>query len=170
MLLDSFSLVIMQVLKNMLTAREHVLINECDSMQYWEPALFVQKTWHKKININIYRDFIEFLTKQCCEHGILLYIEDVTSNVKELVQSTASPQVELFSAAELAFDITKHVLQPQKFIPLTSAQQAAIKEKYGTVGLPRILARDPIVRYYNWPRGKIIQVINDNQSHYRIVH
>jgi len=160
----------MQVLKNMLIAREHVLINECDTMQYWEPPLFVQKTWHKKININIYRDFVEFLSKQACNHGILLYTEDVTSNVKELVQSTSNPQIELFSAAELSFDITKHVLQPQKFIALTSTQQAAIKKKYGATGLPRILARDPIVRYYNWPRGKIIQIVNNDQVYYRIVH
>ena len=83
--------------------------------------------------------------------------------------------VEVFTSAELQFDIMQHVLQP-RYDVLSAEESAALLARYKVkvAQLPRLLARDVCARYLALRRGDIVRITRpangfDAYSTYRVV-
>jgi len=166
----------MDMIREMLTDRGYQPSREINACDVWarpgHADIFVAQTFYPKISISILKDFLVKLEDMGGEHCILIYEDDVTPHVRELARlKTAPPIIELFQTCELAFNVTRHQLQP-RFECLTSDQAAAIGQRFGVLGLPKMRSEDPIARYYNWPKGTIVRVIPPDtslQTSYRVV-
>ena len=84
-------------------------------------------------------------------------------------------RIEVFTNAELQFDVMRHVLQP-RYELLSAAETAALLAKYKLkiAQLPRLLARDVCARYYALSRGDVVRITRttsgqDAYSTYRVV-
>jgi DNA-directed RNA polymerase subunit H (RpoH/RPB5) len=103
-------------------------------------------------------------------HIILFYLTATPSAFK-VCSSSNDITVELFEVSELQIDITEHYLQP-KFEILSKNEDKDLRVTYGFNKeiLPVILKTDPISRFYNFPRDRIIKIIGKNNIvRYRIV-
>lgn len=83
--------------------------------------------------------------------------------------------IEVFTTAELQFDVMHHVLQP-RYERLSGAETAALLSKYKLkiAQLPRLLARDVCARYLALRRGDVVRITRavsgqDAYSTYRVV-
>ena len=61
--------------------------------------------------------------------------------------------IEVFSIDELIFNITQHELQPK--FEIVSSKEC----KFDHCHMPKFRHDDPIVKFYNWPKGTIVKVI-----------
>jgi DNA-directed RNA polymerase I, II, and III subunit RPABC1 len=103
-----------------------------------------------------------FITKGI-EHAILIYRDSITSSVKKTLKNVVNCRVELFSEAELKFNITKHVLVPHH--EQVDPHDHPKRDKY-----PTILKTDPVVRFYGFRVGNVIRITRPNHKiYYRVV-
>ena len=113
-----------------------------------------------KIGVKTVREIAERCTSDDiqADHLMIVYIEDITPFAKKELL-TLEMQVEQFKLNALQFNVTRHVLQP-KFTALTSKEKDTLLElnNIALKNLPRFLASDPVVRYYNWKRGTVVKI------------
>ena len=122
----------------------------------------------QKLNINSIKEYIKLIEEKELNHAIIIYLNIITSSAKKVVENLYNVTIELFTSDELQFNITEHSIVPTH-IQLSDAEDAEFKTKYG-IKIPVIMKTDPISRYYNFTRGKIIKIIRYNNSiSYRIV-
>lgn len=58
--------------------------------------------------------------------------------------------IQFFTARELCFNVTKHSLVP--------CHRAVDNPGVDSALLPKISVTDPVVRYYDWPRGTVVHI------------
>ena len=121
-----------------------------------------------KFNINSAQEYIGYMNERDIKHSIIIYKDGVTSSATKIGEKFTDMEIELFSEAELQYNITKHRFQP-KFKRLTVEDSTQFKKDYGTK-FPVILKSDPIARFFNYKRGDVIQITRkDGYVTYRIV-
>jgi DNA-directed RNA polymerase I, II, and III subunit RPABC1 len=121
-----------------------------------------------KLNIANVKDCIKTLEEGDIKHCIIVYKNNITSSAKRVIGNFIDTSFELFTVTELQFNITKHYLVPLH-IKLSESNASDFIKKMG-VDIPVLLKTDPVCRFYNFPRGAIIQVTRkDNSISYRIV-
>jgi DNA-directed RNA polymerase subunit H (RpoH/RPB5) len=124
-----------------------------------------------KFNSDRIREYLSIMKEAEIDHSIVIYIDRITPATKKINENLENENMtmELFSIDELQFNITKHKLQPLKFIKLSKEEGTAFKKRYG-VKFPFILKTDAIARFYNYHRGDVIEVWRKNgMIVYRIV-
>jgi DNA-directed RNA polymerase subunit H (RpoH/RPB5) len=134
-----------------------------------------------KFNTECVQYFTKKLHSLAITHCIILYNNSITSSANKMIlnipvlSSTISKdtklkkiQLEMFKYDELQFNITKHELQPS-FRALTNKESNIFKKKYGSK-FPKFLPTDPIVKFYNFQAGSVIEITRNNgYITYRIV-
>ena len=124
-----------------------------------------------KLNVDTVKEYISILHKMEMKHCIVIYIDNVTSMTKKLIENSVDIKIEIFTQEELQYNITKHRLVP-KHIRLSQKDTKEFKNVYG-FKLPTILRTDPVSRFYDFNRGDIIKIIRINEKDkfvtYRIV-
>ena len=124
-----------------------------------------------KLNIDRVKEYISILHKMEMKHCIVIYVENVTSITKKLIENSVDIKIEIFTLEELQYNITKHRLVP-KHIILSPTESKEFKQLYG-LKYPVILRTDPIARFYDFNRGDVIKIIRmngvDEYITYRIV-
>lgn len=124
----------------------------------------------EKLNVSEMHNYISILQENKIEHGLLIFEGSPTSTVKNVINNTPpiGVNIELFTADDLQFNITKHRLVP-KHIKLSKEEAKEFKEKYG-VNIPKLLRIDPVCRFYDFSSGDIIKIIRkDGFISFRIV-
>jgi DNA-directed RNA polymerase I, II, and III subunit RPABC1 len=120
-----------------------------------EPALPIRVYFVRgqKVGIDEIRSFAAEENKYSAL--IIIYDDDITPSAKV----AKSRKMQLFHINELAFNITKHVLVPEHQL-LSSSEADAFFEKLRAKkeDLPRILATDPVIKYYGWSVGRLVRV------------
>jgi DNA-directed RNA polymerase I, II, and III subunit RPABC1 len=115
-------------------------------------------------------NYISILQENKIEHGLIIFEGSPTSTVKNVIGNTPALgiNIELFTADDLQFNITKHKLVP-KHIRLSKEEAKQFKEKYG-VNIPKLLRIDPVCRFYDFSTGDIIKIVRrDGFISFRIV-
>jgi len=112
-----------------------------------------------KLNVAEINSHMQELGKMNVMHGILIHEEKPTPPVKQVVANAISINIciELFSANDLQFNITKHRLVPQH-VKMSSEECRILKKKYGS-NLPILIRSDPISRFYNFQKGDIVKIV-----------
>ena len=109
-----------------------------------------------KIGVSCIKEKIGILQSLGRTRCILVYAGTVTSMAEQMSGHIPGVSVELFSEAELQYNITKHRLVPLHE-RLTPEEQKTFTTAYGTK-IPVLLTSDPIARFYNFLPGDIIRV------------
>lgn len=109
------------------------------------------------------RNFLTQLHEMKIQHGILVYREKPTPNVKKNIESIKNIKVhlELFQENELGINITKHELVPKHRRMDKTETQTEFFTKNRTK-FPALLKSDPISRFYAYERGDVIEITRKN--------
>ena len=109
-----------------------------------------------KFNVDRIKECISILDKMKQKHCIIIYTDRVTAPTKKLVNNSVDIKIEIFTQAELQYNITKHRLVP-KHERLPTKEAKEFKKTFG-VKFAAILLTDPIARFYNYQRGDVIKI------------
>lgn len=98
--------------------------------------------------------------------AIIVCVDKPASFHKNAVASHFGPNAEMFSLAELQFNVMKHALVP----PHVKMSEAEVKELLTTLMLndkkllPAILASDPAAKYLNLKPGDVVRITRQSPS------
>lgn len=122
-----------------------------------------------KLNKQMISNYISCMNTENCKHSVIVYSHSVTTMTSKSIEQSVDIEIELFSADELQFNITKHRLQPKSFEKLSKKENNYFRKRYGTK-IPILKRSDKISRFFNFSPGDIIMVVDkrDIVSH-RIV-
>ena len=102
-------------------------------------------------------------------HLIIVYTGGMTCFARRIIDSCRKFTLEYFPSRELETNITKHVLQPLKFVRLEKDAADQFKRKWGDK-FPKMLTADKIARYYHFVKDDVIEIHRrDGDVVYRIV-
>ena len=104
-----------------------------------------------KFNVRLSEKLVNVCTDFNCSHAILIYNGSITGFAKKVLLRCVGLTFEIFSRAELQFDITSHILQPFRFTKTTLTENL-------TNYLPLMKVTDPIARYFFFTVGDIIEI------------
>lgn len=95
----------------------------------------------------------------------LNYISDESSDKEK-----KHINIQTFEYKQLIINITKHMYQP-KFRRVTEKEEKNILQQYRTTKefLPKILSEDPVCEYYNWKKGDIIEMKDEDGITYACI-
>lgn len=115
---------------------------------------------HTKLNIDILKNYIQFLEEHHFTHSIIVHDQIITSSSKKILENMVRFQFETFHLDELQFDITQHIL----YCPHSKLNDIEKKKinKDIVKNLPILLHNDPICRYFDFRRGDIIKIQRKN--------
>ncbi len=100
---------------------------------------------------------------------IIVYTGGMTCFARRIIDACRKFTLEYFPSRELETNITKHVLQPLKFVRLEKKAADHFKRKWGDK-FPKMLTTDKIARYYHFIKDDVIEIHRrDGDVVYRIV-
>lgn len=115
-----------------------------------------------KLNTEQLEVFLTITKNIGLNHCIILYSNSITPKAKSIIDKKnmisedLSIKCELFTFAELQYNITKH-----SFVPthkrLSKIQAKTFKIKYG-VKHPILLTSDPVSRFFGYETGDVIRI------------
>jgi DNA-directed RNA polymerase I, II, and III subunit RPABC1 len=118
-----------------------------------------------KIGIGHIKNYV----REECSHYIFIASTGITPKARKTCKNYQLHNVfiEVFLVSELLFNPTKHVYCPSHRL-CSVAEATDVLEKLGVSHtdkydkLPRILAKDPIMRYYGLREGNLIEITRDS--------
>eukprot|EP00918_Siedleckia_nematoides_P022101 GHVU01047565.1.p1 GENE.GHVU01047565.1~~GHVU01047565.1.p1 ORF type:complete len:212 (-),score=26.48 GHVU01047565.1:116-751(-) len=105
------------------------------------------------------------------QRAIFVALQPPSAPAQEAIRSAAPKKtIEYFLEAELLVNITKHDLVP-KHIPLTDRQRQDLLQKYKVkdTQLPRMMATDPVARYFGLTKGAVVKIVRPSETAGRYV-
>lgn len=108
------------------------------------------------------QNFLNYLKKYSkYNHIIFVYKSSITNPIRTSLLNM-DKKIELFNMDSVQFNVTKFHLQPKKISKFTGKIDKNI--------LPKILLSDPIVKYYDFKLGDVIEFERiNNYKYYRLV-
>ena len=121
-----------------------------------------------KFNVKNIQMYITIMDELQIFHAIIVYKDSITAFTKKAIEQSLEMTFELFSLADLQYNITKHVLQP-KFECLPTEDATKFKKTFG-IKFATLRKDDPISRFYAYNKGDVIKITRpNNYISYRIV-
>jgi len=119
------------------------------------------------IGVQYIERIIKKLTDNDSNKAILVVnqpVNDISKNIINLINNSKF-NIEIFQEKQLLFNITKHVFVPKHSV-ITESQKRDILKTYRIkeTQLPRILANDPIVRYYGLKKGQVVKITRPSET------
>lgn len=111
-------------------------------------------------NVKVIRDIMDTMSKQDIQRAVILHRSPLTPYAKKFLTelNPAEVLIEPFLLSEVQKPIDRSNLVP-KHIPLTPATASAVVARYGKQDTyPRLLTRDPMVRFLGLPKGTMVLV------------
>lgn len=122
-----------------------------------------------KLTIDQIKSFISQTCQIELNHCIIIFNDTITPIARQHIHSIPDIHCELFTVAELQYNITKHNFIP-KHTRLSTKQSQLFKERYGTK-YPNLSINEPISRFYDYRVGDVIKIDRDGgYITYRIVN
>lgn len=183
---------IAQIVLEMLADREYCLTNEIkneiiqtlntsSNTTHYLPIdenekRFLCTTSISKFGVDETKLLIGKLERTNARELILILSDSITSFAsKMLTEYAASKSCKLwiFTENQLRFNVTKHRLVPKhKKLSKIEKQEILSKNKLQVAQIPKLLNIDPIVKYYGFDSGDLIQITRDigsSELFFRIV-
>ena len=154
---------------DMLNKRSYTIIEREDdkiiTVDYLDNKILVLFSLVSKLNINIMKEYIKLVESMSIKHLILIYSGVMTSSARKVIENLFHLRVELFTEQELKFNITTH----RYYCKHVKVDNPEIKKKFG-LKIPVLLQTDPVVRFFGFQRGDLIEVTRrDHFVTYRMV-
>ncbi|PWA34462.1 DNA-directed RNA polymerases I, II, and III subunit RPABC1 [Artemisia annua] len=114
-----------------------------------------------KIGVGVIKKYLIVMEHDNVRRAIIVVRTGLTPSAKASQSEVAGKfQIEVFQEAELLVNIRYHNLVPDH-VPLTDDEKKALLNKYTVKEpqLPRILASDPVARYYGLRRGQVVKIL-----------
>lgn len=109
------------------------------------------------VGVKEMRQVRAWLVEQGMAHGLAISKGGVNHYTVKETRGWEDLHIELFKAAELQVNIT-HSCYYQPHALLAPADRQAVLDRYGADKLPRLQASDPVVRYFGWRVGDVVEV------------
>jgi DNA-directed RNA polymerase I, II, and III subunit RPABC1 len=131
-----------------------------------------------KSGVKSYKNVVKFINENECKSVIFIYKSCITIFARNEFEklSKDSIAIEIFSEAQLQYNITKHYLVPKHEL-LSEKNKLEIigRLRCDLKSLPVITFNDPISRYYNYKRGQLIKITRKSPTNgvyvlYRVVY
>lgn len=120
---------------------------------------FVPQTAKERQGVGVVQSFVEKLTNQGINLGILITIEDFTSDAKKAIADITTPSIQVFFDRQLFTNPTLHKTTPPHYRLTPDERLKFLSENKIQPGqMPSFTLDEPIVRYYNWKPGDIIRI------------
>ena len=129
--------------------------------------LFIPPTTDNSIDKikNEHVNFIVYLLQEHNKQHAIVAHDAIAPQAYEILRTHTVSNIELFMFKHLLFDPTTHVLTP----PHTRIKIEDIGKMFKAEHLPKILTTDPIVRFYGWKVGDVIEIKQTTGYNYRVV-
>lgn len=114
---------------------------------------------------NEHVNYIVYLLQEYELSHIIIAYDNIAPQAFEILRTHSVYEIELFYYKFLLYDPTIHVLTP----PHTRIKIEDIGKSFKPCELPKILTTDPIVRFYGWKVGDIIEIKQTTGYNYRVV-
>lgn len=104
-------------------------------------------------------------------HIIIVKSEKITPQANAaLTELSHIINLEIFDVTDLGYNPTEHEHAP-KYTLLNKEESDKLLKMYTAKPsqLPKMLFTDPIRRYYGWPKGGIVQEVDNDRVSYRII-
>lgn len=110
------------------------------------------------VGVKEMRQVRQWLLDHDMAHGLAISKGGVNHYTVKETRGWDDLHIELFKASELQVNITHSCYyQPHTLVPVE--RRAALARRYGGVDkLPRLQVSDPVVRYFGWRVGDIVEV------------
>lgn len=159
--------------EDILNCEESILIHKENDKNDKLYVFFSQNL--NKVGIKIISRYMDEMKNNNVNKSIIIVKEEITSFAKNMFIEEENLQIEYFKENELYIDITEHELVPS-YTLLTEDEKRELLKIYNIKDreLPKIMANDPISRFYGAKKGKVFKIIRQNETcgksvYYRIV-
>merc|ERR1712137_782602 len=130
---------------------------------------------HAKPGVDIFKSYLEKMKGAEASRGIVVVEQDISAfarrSLEHLSKTSNKYTLECFFHRELLVNITKHHLVPQHEV-LTQEEKLALRlglSRLKDTQLPRLLATDPIARYYGLKSGQVVKITRPSETAGRYV-
>ncbi|KAG9509294.1 DNA-directed RNA polymerases I, II, and III subunit RPABC1, partial [Fragariocoptes setiger] len=124
-----------------------------------------------KIGVKTVKALLQRMKDEGISRGIVVIQLSMTPSAKQALTELAPEFVlEHFTESELLINITEHELVPHHQL-LTNDEklQLIAKQKLKETQLMKLLASDPVARYYGYKRGQVIKITRKSDTAGRYV-
>lgn len=175
----------MDVLAEMLLDRKHTSVQP--THQGVDPVLVLLSrdptgnpcgcwlTNERKVGVKTVRKMRADASNLTLAHVFLVTPEGLTPFARKELRAEDAPRVEVFTKAQLAFNVTRHWLVPTH-TALTPTQKKKLLGGLGckTSALPKLKDSDPVAHYFGWPPGTVVRINRrigtmEPETYYRVV-
>ncbi|BDA50058.1 DNA-directed RNA polymerases I, II, and III subunit RPABC1 [Coccomyxa sp. Obi] len=133
--------------------------------------IFVFYPEEEKVGVKTIKTFAERMRNEGVSRAVMVTMASMTPFAKQcLAEMAPKYYIEVFTAAELLINITKHVLVPEHRL-LTPEEKRTLLDRYKVrdTQLPRIQFNDPVARYYGMQRGHVVRIVRPSETAGRYV-
>lgn len=120
-----------------------------------------------KINNETVQYIIFLLQTNKLKNAVVLY-DTIAPMAAEIIKMHQIYNIVLFHYKTVLYDPTVHEKVPLHQL-MSSEEVSAELPKIELHNLPRISQNDPIVRFYNWPVGRVVRISRKTGPYYRII-
>ena len=150
----------------MLTDRNYIINSKIDNLiTKINDNLLVYFVEESKVGINNIKCVQETLDNHNVNHGIIVYIGNITAFAKTFIDKLREERYELefFNYNELLYNITHHSLVPKHRLLSHDEKSFLLKHyKVSEKHIPCILRTDPVSRYYNAKPGNVFEILRSS--------
>ena len=115
-----------------------------------------------KLRVSVVRDICEYAKECRCNHFLIVYADTITSFTRTMIMNYRSDnncRIETFSLDQLQYNVTEHELVPPHRVLGQEEQKHVLKKLQSKAEqLPKILASDPLVKWYGARVGQVIEI------------
>lgn len=143
---------------------EYKISYDEDSCTKYVRIFIVEET---KVGIKQLKEMLQRATD--VNHIIIVYANDITTFAKQSLEEYKDIRFELFSFAELAFNVSKHELVPKHMIYTKHLKDVCQTFHVKKHNLPKIMMHDPVIKYIGAQKGDLVKIFRENTVYYRMV-
>lgn len=119
----------------------------------------------KQVSADVVRDFIQTGQKYAVTEAVLIVDSPLSSTGNTELNAWALTKWQVFFDDKMTFNPTRHIDTPKHTLIPDDQKAAKLKELKVTIAkMPIIRSDDPIVRYYGWSLGQLIQIDRYDRS------
>ncbi len=128
------------------------------------PPLLIFWPLEDKLRVNYIRDMVAEAEKLKCNHMMIVYLKSITAfaqgQLSQIKAEKKGLRIEQFSVEELQHNITRHVrVPPHRLLSKNEKADILAKFKCDLEKLPRMLACDPVARYYGARNNQVMEIL-----------
>lgn len=117
----------------------------------------------KQVSADVIRAFMGLIQKYGIYEAVLIVDAPISSTGNEELSALKSAKWQVFQDSDLTYNPTQHVDVPLHVRLSPEEAQIKLREMRTDISkLPIIKVNDPIIRYYGWSVGDLIQIHRDD--------